>query len=221
MNVVPERKDVRLLVSRRPRKIFPRTSPKVPQISPKEFYALPLRVHSFLTDVPLHDVWAVDLPRLREGITLQSFLAGRAGTDLIGRLPRPAHALVRLRLLLGRLFRLEAEPKNAGVASFAARLTPEDRAKSTVEAGRRQGLFRLVYRFENEELVEVQNRTAHAAALSALAETADGYRFYFAVYVAKASWMTPVYMALIDPFRKWIVYPAILKNIRATWDKSA
>jgi hypothetical protein len=34
---------------------------KMPQISPTEFYALPLRVHTFLADVPLHDVWAVDL----------------------------------------------------------------------------------------------------------------------------------------------------------------
>jgi hypothetical protein len=36
------------------------------------------------------------------------------------------------------------------------------------------------------------------------------------VYVAKTSRITPVYMALIDPFRKWIVYPAMLKNISAT-----
>jgi hypothetical protein len=70
-------------------------------------------------------------------------------------------------------------------------------------------------------MLELQNLTAHAAAVSALTETADGYRFYFAVYVARASWITPVYMALIDPFRKWIVYPAMLKTIRASWVKSA
>jgi hypothetical protein len=86
-----------------------------------------------------------------------------------------------------------------------------------VPAGTSDGLFQVVYRFENELLLELQNRTAHAAALSALAETADGYRYYFAVYVAKASWITPLYMALIDPFRKWIVYPALLKSIRTSW----
>lgn len=192
----------------------------MPQISPKEFYALPLRVHAFLAGVPLHDVWAVDLPRLREGITLESVIAGRAGTDLFGKFSLPTRALVRLRLFLGRVFRLEAQPKNAGVASFAARLTPEDRARSSVEAGTPDGLFRVVYRFENELLLELQNRTAHAGALSALAEAADGYRFYFAVYVANVSWITPVYMALIDPFRKWIVYPALLKSVQATWIES-
>jgi len=41
------------------------------------------------------------------------------------------------------------------------------------------------------------------------------------VYVCKAGWITPVYMALIDPFRRWIIYPAMLKNIRAIWAESA
>ena len=188
----------------------------MPQISAVEFYALPLRVHTFLAGVPLHDVWAVDLPRSRERVTLAEFnpLAGQG--RVIGRLPALAHALFRLRFFLGRIFRLEAEPKGAGATSFAAWLTPEDRAQSSVEAGTPDGLFRVVYRFENESLLELHNRTAHAAAVSALAETADGYRFYFAVYVAKASWTT-VYMALIDPFRRWLVYPAMLKSIRATW----
>jgi Protein of unknown function (DUF2867) len=86
-----------------------------------------------------------------------------------------------------------------------------------VEAGTRDGLFRVVYRFENESLLELHNRTAHAALLSALEETAAGYRFYVAVYVARGGWTTPAYLALIDPFRKWIVYPAMLKNIRASW----
>jgi hypothetical protein len=41
------------------------------------------------------------------------------------------------------------------------------------------------------------------------------------VYVGKTGWITPVYMALIDPFRRWIIYPAMLKNIRAIWAECA
>ncbi len=189
----------------------------MPQISAAEFYALPLRVHTFLAGVPLHDVWAVDLPRPRERVTLAEFNPLESQDRVIGRLPAPARALFRLRFFLGRIFHLEAQPKGAGATSFASRLTPEDCARSSVEAGTPDGLFRVVYRFENELLLELHNRTAHAAAVSALAGTADSYRFYFAVYVAKASWITPVYMGLIDPFRRWMVYPAMLKNIRATW----
>jgi hypothetical protein len=33
-------------------------------------------------------------------------------------------------------------------------------------------------RFENEQFLEVINRTVHAAALTALVETANAYRFY-------------------------------------------
>jgi len=104
--------------------------------------------------------------------------------------------------------------------SFGNRLTPEDRARSLVVPGTSEGPFRVVYRFENEQLLEVQNRTVHAAALSALVERVDSYRFYFAVYVRRRTWITPLYMALIDPFRKWIIYPAMLKTIRATWDRN-
>jgi hypothetical protein len=189
----------------------------VPQISAMEFHALPLRVHTFLAGVPLHDVWAVDLPHPRERVTLAEFHRLTSQHRAIGRLPSSTRALIRLRLFLGRIFRLEEEPKGAPATSFAARLTPEDRARSSAGAGTRDGLFRVVYRFENESLLELHNRTAHAGLLNALVETEAGYRFYMAVYVAKGSWTTPAYLALIDPFRKWIVYPAMLKNIRATW----
>jgi hypothetical protein len=191
---------------------------KVPKISPTEFYTLPLRVHTFLKDVPLHDVWAVDLPMRHDGTTLCEFLR-RGSPGGINRFPLGARVLIRLRLFLGLILRLEVEPKDALATSFASRLTPEDRARSVVVSGTREGLFRVVYRFENEQLLEIQNRTVHAAALSALAERADSYRFYFAVYVRETTWITPFYMGLIDPCRKWIVYPAMLKTIRASWDQ--
>ena len=46
----------------------------MPQVSTQEFERLPLRVHTFLAGVPLHDVWSVDLPRWRSGVTLDEFL---------------------------------------------------------------------------------------------------------------------------------------------------
>ena len=30
---------------------------------------------------------------------------------------------------------------------------------------------------------------------------------------------TPLYMAVIDPFRKWIVYPSLLGSVRAKWNR--
>lgn len=81
-------------------------------------------------------------------------------------------------------------------------------------------MFRVVYRFENEQLLEVINRTAHAAALSALVETDGSYRFYFGVYVSPVSGFTRVYMSMIEPFRRLIVYPSLLRTIRAKWNET-
>ncbi len=188
----------------------------MPQISTQEFERLPLRVHDFLAGVPLHDVWAIDLPRPRSGITLDAFLRAAGG-----RLLRPSpvvRTLLSIRFFVGRLLGWDREPDATVRETFATRLTTGDVSKSLARAGTREGPFRIVYRFENEQLLEVTNRTAHAAALSALVETENAYRFYFGVYVRSVGRLTPVYMALIDPFRKLIVYPSLLRSVRTTWN---
>ena len=186
----------------------------MPRISTQEFERLPLRVHDFLAGVPLHDVWVVDLPRMHSGITLNEFLRA---TGALPFTPSPVvRALLNIRLFVGRRLGWDREP--AVRETFATRLTAADLSKSLALAGTREGLFRIVYRFENEQLLELINRTAHAAALSALVETANAYRFYFGVYVRSVGRVTPVYMALIDPFRRWIVYPSLLHSVRMTWN---
>jgi Protein of unknown function (DUF2867) len=190
----------------------------MPQVSTQEFERLPLRVHNLLAGVPLHDVWAVDLPRMRSGITLDEFLRAAGG-----RLFRPSPgvgALLNIRLFVGRILGWDREPAATVRETFATRLTSADRSTSLAPAGAREGFFRIVYRFENEQLLELINRTAHAAALSALVDTANAYRFYFAVYVRSVGRWTPVYMALIDPFRKLIVYPSLLRSVRTTWNQT-
>jgi hypothetical protein len=189
----------------------------MPQVSIDEFARVPLRVHDFLADVPLHDVWAVDLPRVRSGITLDEFVRS-ARTHR----PRPSpivRVLFGIRFAGGRLLAWDREPDVAASPSFASRLAPNDLSTSLAPPGTREGAFRVVYRFENELLLEVINRTVHGAALSALVDTGTAYRFYFAVYVRSVGRLTGVYMAVIDPFRKWIVYPSLLRSVRATWDR--
>src|SRR5438477_6142645 len=202
----------------------------MPRISTQEFERLPLRVHTFLTGVPLHDVWFVDLPHWRAGVTLDEFLrtAKNCKLDACGCskssslfTPSPlVGMLLDIRLFVGRFFSWDDEPAATAWKTFATRLTDTDRSRSLATAGTRGGFFRVVYRFENEQLVELINRTAHAAALSALVETATAYRFYLGVYVRSVSRFTPFYMTLIDPFRKLIVYPSLLHGIRARWNQA-
>jgi hypothetical protein len=202
----------------------------MPQVSSREFERLPLRVHTFLAGVPLHDVWSVDLPRWRAGVTLDDFLrtASNDRFDTCGCskssslfAPSPlVRMLLEIRFFVGRFFGWDHEPAATAWETFATRLTDTDHSRSLVTAGTSDGFFRVVYRFENEQLVELINRTAHAAALSALLETTTGYRFYFGIYVRNVSRFTPLYMALIDPFRKLIVYPSLLRSVRARWNQA-
>src|SRR6266567_6034782 len=105
----------------------------MPRISTQEFERLPLRVHEFLAGVPLHDVWAIDLPSTRSGITLDEFLR-TAGTR-----PFSCSAVVRvlmsIRLFAGRMLGWDREPAANAGETFATRLTNADRSKSFALAG--------------------------------------------------------------------------------------
>src|SRR6516225_1211989 len=106
----------------------------MPQVSPDEFERLPLRVHTFLAGVPLHDVWAVDLPRWRPGVTLEHFLqtASNGTLDTCGCSNSSAlftasplvRMLLNIRFLVGRIFGWDNEP--ATIITFTTRLTDAD-----------------------------------------------------------------------------------------------
>ncbi|HEX4202288.1 MAG TPA: DUF2867 domain-containing protein [Chthoniobacterales bacterium] len=190
----------------------------MPRISTQEFVRLPLRVHDFLTGVPLHDVWAVDLPRTKDGITLNEFLQA-ASTGRVSLSPA-VRLLLHIRFSVGKIFGWDREPAVSARETFVDRMMATDRSSTLVAPGTKEGFFRVVYRFENEQLLEVLNRTAHAAALSALVETPTAYRYYFAVYVKNVGRLTPIYMSLIDPIRRLIVYPSLLRSVQARWDQA-
>ena len=190
----------------------------MPRISSREFERLPLRVHEFLSEVPLHDAWAIDLPWVRSGITLYEFW--RTATEPPCMPPPLVRGLLKIRFSLGRLFDWDRAPTAPFTETFATRLTTADRSLSLVPPGTREGIFRVVYRFQNEQLLELTNRIAHAAALSALIETGDVYRFYFGVYVRNVSRFAPAYVTLIDPVRTFLVYPSLLRALRTNWNKT-
>jgi hypothetical protein len=130
----------------------------MPQVSAQEFERLPLRVHTLLAGVPLHDVWAIDLPRWRAGVTLDDFLRtasesklDRCGCSKASPLFTPSplvRMLLDIRLLVGRFFGSDQEPAATAWKSFATRLSDTDHSRSLAAAGTRDGFFHIVYRFE-------------------------------------------------------------------------
>lgn len=126
-------------------------------------------------------------------------------------------ALVGLRMLAGRVFGWDDERHLDLSSSYIGRLSPEDRARSLEEPGTRHGLFRTLYRFENESLAELMNATAHAFFCVALEPSAAGYTLYWAIYVREVRPLTKLYMSIIDPFRRLLVYPTMVERIEQRW----
>jgi hypothetical protein len=107
----------------------------VPQVSAQVFERLPLRVHASLAGVPLHDVWSIDLPRWRSGLTLDEFLRA-TGNHLFT--PSPVvPGLLAIRFFAGTVFSWDPESVAPAPEAFATRLTPVDRSRSLTPAGSR------------------------------------------------------------------------------------
>jgi hypothetical protein len=183
-----------------------------------DFRALDLRCHALLHDVPLHDVWVIELAGGGPDRTMRDVHAIAEGRRT--RAPLLVRALFALRFALGRLFRLDAPRRDPLAHSYLQRLTDDDRARSLVTPGRMGGSFRTLYVFPDEALVEVRNATVHAFLANALRPNGTGYTLHWAIYVKPVGRLTPIYMALIDPFRRFIVYPALIRRTQAAWSRA-
>ncbi len=186
------------------------------RVSHEEFEALDLETHSFLRDVPLRDVSALNLPGGGADRTISDLRPLLSPERLASASPLVG-ALFSLRSFLGRRLGLDRETGTSAASSYLHRLTEDQRARSLVAPGTPDGPFQLLYVFPHELLSEIRNTTVHAFSCMTLQRSPTGYRFYWGIYVKPVSMLTPVYMALIEPFRRFIVYPTILERLRASW----
>jgi hypothetical protein len=188
------------------------------RIDPVKFRRLPLRCHSLLSDVPLHDAWAVELDGGGPGRTVQDarkILRGEGRTSNAA-----VRALFALRWKLGRVLGWDHPRHDSPESSFLNRLTAEDRAKSRVPPGTSEGAFRTLYVFDHESLSEVRNATVHGFLALALLPRDGGYTLYLGIYVNPVSRLTPLYMVIIDPFRRLIVYPSMTRKAKLRWKEA-
>src|SRR5215470_5468708 len=181
---------------------------------PAEFRGLDVRCHAILSDVPLHDVWTIPLDNGGPDRTIDDVRA-----ILFGHRRQPANLAVRglfaLRWTVGRAFGWDDERHDPTGASYVLRLGESDRSRSRIPPGSRDGPFRVLYVFSDEALSELRNATVHAFLAHVLRRCTKGYTLYLAVYVKPVTRLTPLYMALIDPLRRLIVYPALGRRMVA------
>ena len=185
------------------------------RIDPDEFRARPLRVHALLHDVPLEDVWVIRLPGGGAGRTIQdvraAFIAG------VAEAPPIVKSLFSARGRIGALLGWDQQRPAWDNDSYAHRLSTADRARSMAAPGTPDGRLSLLYRFENEQLSERRNATVHAFSSLSMRQTPDGYLAYLAIYVRPVHRFTRLYMTAIAPFRRLVVYPAIIRKVQRAW----
>lgn len=189
----------------------------------------PMRIHDLVPDFTLEDVWA--LPVHGGADDFEAFL------DLVGSFDpskaesRAARWLWNLRDRLGAWFGLGeisspvdgreegglSIPDGTG-ASLQDRLPPDLRGTGS---GQTFGHLPFVplYRTDREAAAEVSNKTVHGVAHLAWVEGDDGmYEGQMAVYVKPRGAFGRAYMDLIKPFRYWVIYPALMRQMERAWD---
>ncbi len=195
----------------------------------------PWRIRDIVPDFTLEDVWALpahggaqDFQTLLEIMT--SGLADPANWDSL-----PTRVLWRVRDRLGSWFglgRISAPIDDSGRDDAAGKLPipgtdetsladrlPDDLRNTAADVHFDSVPLAPLYRTDVEFAEEMSNRTVHAVGHLAWVDQGEGrYQGQMAVYVKPRGPLGKGYMALIKPFRYWIVYPALMRQIEREWN---
>ncbi len=178
----------------------------------------PWRVHALASDFELLDVWRFALRG--DERDFPSFLGFMSDTKaLADSCSAPARALFALRLRLGRAFGWDRERAALPIPG-CSETSLRDRLPDAHErvATRGGAEFALVYEEQREALLELSNSTCHALMhLGWVSIDAGGYAGQMAVYVKHRGRAGRAYMGLIEPFRRWVVYPALTAAVARQW----
>jgi hypothetical protein len=186
----------------------------------EKFRQMPLTAHRFLSGIPIHSLDFIELKGGPKGMKMDEIyrITGLNQNDDI-KFGFITKTLFDIRGFIGKLLGWDNVPALIKKYSWITRLTAAEREKSLIPPGKAESISRLLYCYENEILFEIINRTVHCFWVLAAVEKTDGYDLYVAIYVKKLNWRTPIYMTLISPMVKWIVYPAMKKNIEHNWEE--
>ena len=181
--------------------------------------ARPWRIHEIAPDFELEDVWELpgrggpdDFPRLVDMIV--SFDLSRSPS-------RATRALWSLRWTVGRL--LGWDDADGGLDARVSTLY--DRLPADLVRGGRgpdfpQLPFRSLYLTDSEFAAEIANATMHGVMhIGAVEEGPDSFRAQMAVLVKPNGRLGSAYMAAIRPFRRLVVYPAMMRQGRELWER--
>ena len=187
----------------------------------EKFDRMPLKAHTFLSGIPIHSLDYIELKGGRESMNIADIYSA-TGLSELGEveLGAASKALFWLRGLIGKIMRWDEVPELVQTISYLPRLSAEERTESLIPPGKVQGISRILYCRENEMVLEIINKTVHCFWVLASEKTTQGYALYNAIYVKNLNWRTPIYMTLVSPVLKWVIYPSIDKSMRQKWERN-
>lgn len=181
----------------------------------------PWRIHDLIPDFRLEDAWALPTPGGPDdfGVLVDAF----AHADPAQLPSRAARLLWDLRFRLGGSLGLDDPETGPGarVARVRDRLPPDLRNAPRGPAFLLP--FEPIYLLEREFAAEIANKTMHGVMhLSWVGDAGGaGYHGVMAVYVKPNGAFGDAYMAAIRPFRHYVVYPPMMRQIAWTWEHRA
>jgi hypothetical protein len=180
----------------------------------------PWRIREIAPDFTLEDVWP--LPVYGDAEDFQTLLETMLHLDPADTASLPTRTLFRVRLQLGRWLGWDDaadEPPMPGTneLSLTHRL-PDDLRDTAADLRFTRMPFVPIYRTDNEFAAEASNQTVHGVIHLAWVDHGEGrYQGQMAIYVKPRGALGKGYMALIKPFRHWVVYPALMRQIARAW----
>ncbi len=195
----------------------------------------PWRIRQIAPDFTLEDVWA--LPVHGSAEDFQTLLEIATSFHPANAKSLPTRVLWSVRDHLGSMFglgRISAPIDNGGddvagklpipgtnETSLADRL-PDDLRNTATDLDFDSLPFQPLYRTDVEFAAELSNQTVHGVMHLAWVDQDEGrYQGQMAVYVKPRGRFGKGYMALIKPFRYWVVYPALIRQIEQAWNNRA
>ncbi len=186
----------------------------------KSYKQIALKAHQFLADIPMHSLDFIDLKGGNKRMKMDEIYRitglNQAEDFKFGFITK---TLFDIRGFIGKILHWDNVPELVNANSWLSRLTEEEREKSLIPTGKVESINTILYCYKNEILFEIINRTVHCFWVLASEEKADGYDLYVAIYVKKLNWRTPIYMTLVSPMLRWIIYPAVKKSIKRNWEE--
>jgi len=173
----------------------------------------PWRIHEVAPDFAIEDVWALPTPGGRDDFT--RLVHHVADAD-------PSNGATRvlwsIRWKLGELVGWDALKAGPGSAVPTLR----DRLPADLRDGPLPDFaalpFRSLYLTRDEFAAEIANATMHGILhLGWVPDRRGGYRGQLAVLVKRNGLLGAAYMAAIKPFRHFLVYPAMLRQLEREW----